>query len=652
MNHRLFSFLFLSAALQVSAQHPLITEHTWGPVPQIPERVKGMAEPIVILDRAIIVDRVDEGQDVVEYYLMHLTSFLRDAGAIDAENKVYINLNGTIDITQVKARSITPDGVVHELEKDAFKRATDDEERGSYLYFAFEGLVPGSIIDYYYVLKKRPDLRGDVETLQFGVPVLQERLHLLSPQRLVFKTKSYRGAPEAVIDTSDSSIQHLHWDLVDVPALEKEESAAMGAAAMRVVYALDRVTDRGLKDFSGYMGATKAYHAAIHQPIEGRTKKDLAALVKDMRLAYARDEEDKVRTIEDHLKNMFTIVKVADPRLASLSEILKNKACNEFGMNVLTCAVLREANITYQLVVTCDRMQRPFDPDFESYLFLQDVMLYFPTLDKYMAPAENGLRLGFLPSGHMANHGLFIRNYDVGGSMTGVGTVKYIPPTSDSATVHDHIITADLSADPGICKLRFENRISGYYAPLQCFYSLLDDEKKKELSDEMVAYLLENGTAERSSVENGESKFFGVRPFVIKGEVTTRKFSGTAGERVLFKVGELIGPQVEMYAEKPRKLPVDDNFNRRFDRSIDVVLPKGWTVQNLHDLEMDKFLEMDGQRVLSFKSTYSQEGDTLKVRIEEYYRRCQIPLADFEGYRRVVNAAADFNKVALVLVKH
>ena len=48
---------------------------------------------------------------------------------------------------------------------------------------------------------------------------------------------------------------------------------------------------------------------------------------------------------------------------------------------------------------------------------------------------------------------------------------------------------------------------------------------------------------------------------------------------------------------------------------------------------------------------FAQEGNVVKLRVEEYYRACRIPLEHFEGYRTVVNAAADFNKLALVLVK-
>ena len=138
---------------------------------------------------------------------------------------------------------------------------------------------------------------------------------------------------------------------------------------------------------------------------------------------------------------------------------------------------------------------------------------------------------------------------------------------------------------------------------------------------------------------------------MIDVDVTTAKFNSSAGEKQLFKIGELIGPQVEMYAEKERTLPVDDDYARRFYREITVVLPAGVKVENLDALLFDKKLERDGKPILQFKSTYTLEGNTLKVIVDEFYKVSSLPLTDFETYKSVVNAAADFNKVTLVLGK-
>ena len=83
-----------------------------------------------------------------------------------------------------------------------------------------------------------------------------------------------------------------------------------------------------------------------------------------------------------------------------------------------------------------------------------------------------------------------------------------------------------------------------------------------------------------------------------------------------------------------------------------MILPVGWKVQNIADLNIDIHLDVDGQRKLAFESKATMVGNTLQVRVDEYYRLCQVPLDRFEEYRKVVNAAADFNKLALVLVKN
>jgi hypothetical protein len=55
----------------------------------------------------------------------------------------------------------------------------------------------------------------------------------------------------------------------------------------------------------------------------------------------------------------------------------------------------------------------------------------------------------------------------------------------------------------------------------------------------------------------------------------------------------------------------------------------------------------DGSAI--FRSSYTLEGKTLKVVLDEYYKRLDYSLEEFEEYRKVINAAADFNKVVVYL---
>ncbi len=52
-----------------------------------------------------------------------------------------------------------------------------------------------------------------------------------------------------------------------------------------------------------------------------------------------------------------------------------------------------------------------------------------------------------------------------------------------------------------------------------------------------------------------------------------------------------------------------------------------------------------------FKSDYTLKDDLLEVRVEEFYKQIYAPLSRYEDFRKVVNAAADFNKITLVLEK-
>jgi len=54
---------------------------------------------------------------------------------------------------------------------------------------------------------------------------------------------------------------------------------------------------------------------------------------------------------------------------------------------------------------------------------------------------------------------------------------------------------------------------------------------------------------------------------------------------------------------------------------------------------------------MGFNSSYQVEGNVVKITILEEYRRTYYPLSQFEDFKKVINAAADFNKVALVLEK-
>ncbi|MDB5235534.1 MAG: hypothetical protein JWR44_2527, partial [Hymenobacter sp.] len=125
-----------------------------------------------------------------------------------------------------------------------------------------------------------------------------------------------------------------------------------------------------------------------------------------------------------------------------------------------------------------------------------------------------------------------------------------------------------------------------------------------------------------------------------------------AGPRYLFKIGTLLGPQSELYQKEERQFDVENDNNRRYLRTIRFDVPAGYSVRNLNDLNVDVKAGPDaGKPDFDFRSSYVQTGQTVTVNISENYRKVRWPKADFEAFRAVVNAAANFNKVVLVLDK-
>ena len=119
----------------------------------------------------------------------------------------------------------------------------------------------------------------------------------------------------------------------------------------------------------------------------------------------------------------------------------------------------------------------------------------------------------------------------------------------------------------------------------------------------------------------------------------------------MLQLGEVIGPQTQLYQEKERLFDVENEFNRLYDRNIKIKIPPGYRIKNLEDINMYVAHEKDGETVFLFRSEYRLEGEVVNVQIDEYYKIIDCELEYFEEFRKVINAAADFNKITLVLEK-
>ena len=142
--------------------------------------------------------------------------------------------------------------------------------------------------------------------------------------------------------------------------------------------------------------------------------------------------------------------------------------------------------------------------------------------------------------------------------------------------------------------------------------------------------------------------FWDNKPLIIGGTIHTGEPIERAGNKILLKLGELIGRQEEMYQEKPRQLPADVGYAHILERKINFEIPAGYNIKNPEALNMDIQVKKEGKTSMGFVSNYTLEKNQLKLYILESYNELTYPLYEFENFKRVINAAADFNKICLL----
>lgn len=608
------------------------------------------------LKKYIIREFIVDETGLFEYVVEHTAMLLNSDNAIERYNKVTLPFDVSTEVIATKARVISPEGEIKELDQSDILTAEDEETGDSYQYFAFEGIKTGSIVEYFYALRTYPTYQGTRVFLQYTFPVKDITFDLYAPSYLIFDFKSYNGLSEVELDTLYSENGASHWFVHEdyVPATPDEELADINANRKALIYKLDRNEANGLKEISSYGGFSEDIYGFMFTDLEKSDCKKIAKYVKKLNIDDELDDAKKIRLLEDHLKDNIHVVQLYDPQLNKVDFILDNNFTSEKGFTRFFANCLKELDINFQIVLTSDRTTLPFDPDFEGATFLREYLFYFPGIKQYTAPTYLISRLGYPPYEFTDNYGLFIKEVTLGDYQTGIGKIKFIDPIPYKDNFDKLVVDVTFDeSNPDKMHLKIDHTVGGYYAMnIQPILHLLEEKDAQELKEGLIDFINEDFEVENLEMMNGEMNLFGIEPLQAKGEVETDAMIEKAGKKYLFKIGELIGPQMEMYQEKKRVLPVSTAYGHHYDRTITFTIPDGYSVEGLEKLVIDnqKSVGENDDIDFYFVSSYKQEGNKVTVSIEEYYTQHYIDPEDYEKYRSVINCAADFNKITLVLV--
>lgn len=627
-------------------------DYDWDEVPvevEVPEELKDLES--VLLDEHIIRELYfNEGGGLAEYYIYHSRERLNTDKAIESNNRIYFQSGGDNEL-EVKARVIHPDGRIIEMDKEDIKTAKDEETGNERSYFAIEGLSKGADIEYLIKRQVSPDYRSGFFYLEEDNPQMNLHVELRYPSGLHFDVKHYNFDDEVKRDTIGESVG-INYRFDQVDGVRKEESASFKPHLKRMMYKLNYNQFNGARDIITYAGAAELIYNSTMAELDKKEQKAVEKLLKRMKVPKGADKKATAMHIDSWIKHNVAIIDAGISEIAKPSFILDNNITSHLGAVRLLVACCKASGIEVEVVYTTNRYKWPFDPDFESHAFIEEGLIYFPELDLYTAPTDITACLGIVNPNLLDNYGLFVSEIKLGDMRSGIGEVRFIEGTPMNANLNEMVVDCTVDIENETVKLKYKKKDHGQYARShQPIFSHVDDDTKEEIKDEMVSWLSEEMVVEENKVENIEAADYGVKPMVHRFTASCDAFLTKAGDKYLFHIGKVIGPQMEMYADEEgeRRYPVTAAFRHAYNREIKFTVPAGFIVKNLDDALIDIQHERDGERVLAFVSEVEQNGSEVTLSIIEEYTEVEYAPEEFGAYREVINAAADFNKVVFVL---
>lgn len=649
LKRSILTLLLLVSSMTINAQKVEFSDYTFSDKPyQIDPKFANEEE--IIIERNVKTEFVFSDNKAYEIYLIHEKKLINSDNAIERNNRVYIPVNIDANLIANKLRVILKNGKIIELKSSDIKEEIDEQTRMKYNYFAVNGLEKGAIIEKFHIIKRNPEFTGNNFFFQASYPILNASVEIIYPEHLIFTSASYNGFPKAENKLESypnkNSLFTVNTNIPPLPNNERQSNVVKNQ--QRFAYKLDQNTASGVRNLYNHADYGNDLYEAYNAELSRDENKALDQLVK--KFAKGNTPLEQVQNVEKYIKENIQFNRYFNTN-KNLSDVVKNKQGNLFDILRLYVQVLKKQNIKHEIVLTTERFENVFDPNFESSLNFKDALFYFPEADVYVEPAANVYRAPLFDDQYGGNYGLFIKSKLFNGIEVPVSEVRIIEfPKNQQLSVMN--IAVDFSKDIAEPYLTSKIQFNGYES--------MNFQPAKDFADpveykEMLNYIGKNYTFESDVdsvvAENEGLDFVGKKPFVINVKANAKDLLTKAGPNYIFKIGEVIGKQMEMYEEKERVLPIEIDNPHAYDRTITITLPEGYKIKNPEVFNMNYELKHEGKVVADFVSTYEIKGNRLIVKNTENYDFVELPSQLYPQYQKVINAAADFNKLSIILEK-
>ncbi len=654
MKKPILSLLILAATVQFTySQKPTILTEAWAANPAISAiNSKYSKESAVVLSDRRRIEYVDDGKgDVLAYYTLHKLIHINDDRSIERFNKIYLGLNEKADIVDVKARTILPKGKTFNLNQNDIKEIKE-KDGNLYKIFAMEGLEKGCEVEYTYTFKRPVSFTGR-EALQGDLPQLETTFEIVCPERLHFEIKPFNFSFNPV-DTVINGKRFVKCLQKETEGVDEEKYAFYDANVKRIEYKLayNDAARKGERLFTWNELARRIY--SVYTDFTPKENSSIIALTAENGWEKLKDEPAKIVAVENYIKSKYTYNEdQSDAETNTIAAVVKNKAGGTVGFMKLYTAIFQALGVNYQYVLAADRSRTAIDRTFENWNNCDYALFFFPSLNKFIAPTRIDFRYPWIVPTWGGSNGLFFRRTSLGNITTAVSEIRNIELEDYTQSINNIDTRLELNSSMDSLSIDAKQYYSGYAAvDLRSAYNFSNDDTRQKIIKQMAKMLSSSENVIFSEVIDPEfEKAVSNRPVTLHIKTKSGELIERAGNKLLIKVGMVIGQQVEMYQEKKRQFPINIDYGHIEDRKIEMLIPKGYIVKNLNDLKINQVYKDNGAQTMGFTSDYKLNDNVLSINISEDYRNTFYPLTQFDQFRKIINSSSDFNKVVLVLEK-
>lgn len=604
------------------------------------DEIKGNDAVIIEDNRAVVYKLTYRNH--TRHKIIHIST----QDGLDANNKIVIHVPDAVELSSIRARTISKDGEIEEMGRSSMKEVENYEGGGGLKMYAIEGAEVGGQIEYEYILRE-PLYDSGKENLSMDYPTKKACILIRWSTSYAVDTKGYN----ADFDMRRFKLQH-YYHFKDIPPIADEKYAVPDANRPYVVHKI-KGSQRFQSDFANYPSLFKSFQKTFFEMESADLKKGKSA-IKGFEITEG-DEENTLKRLNEFLKAKFTYEPGYDDELEQVPNIVKTGLGNDFGLTKLYCAALTHLDIKHQVLITTNKYDMWLDPKFASRYTADEYIIYFPDYETYIYPSAQVAQYGLIPSWLCGNKALII---DKTLKTANFREVESRLPELNQTNLKIDVKLNLAKSNSTIQIAQYGSGQIAYDYNYEYYYAESDADKKKELlnlidwrypESKVVSIETVNDEAwgDISKCEDYECKRH------LKATVESSTLYDRAGNNLLVNVGKLIGPQTELYSERERVQRVTCAHNKSYSFVITIDIPEGYSFAGTENAEFDnEFAYEDGEKVAGFKSEVEATDDQVVIKIYEYYAKVNIGKKYYQDYRKIINSAADFNKATILFKKN